>query len=219
MALEIFWTSGSAACERVLLTLAVKGVSYASRPIRLSRREQRQPDFLAINPRGKVPVLRDGALVLRESIAIMAYLDRCFPEPPLFGTNAEEHGQTHCFIGEHESYFRPAMLGVVRPILHGAPGAIAERAGEIRSAAAALRDELGRLDAALADRQWLVGARLGAADLAIYPDVELVMRAGARPAAERLDLGLGDRWPNVAAWRARLAAACPRAWSNEEDRW
>ena len=41
----------------------------------LRKGEQHTPDFLAVNPNGKVPVLVDGDLVLWESTAIMARLD------------------------------------------------------------------------------------------------------------------------------------------------
>jgi glutathione S-transferase len=209
MALEVFWASGSTPAWRVLLTLAVKGAPYESRAIRLTRRDQRRPDFLDVNPRGKVPAIRDGAFTLRESLAIMAYLDRRFPDPPLYGATAEEHGRIQCFIHEHEGYFRPPMLGVVRPILYGGPGAIAGKEDDIRAAGAALREEIAALEAALAGRSWLVGDRVSAADIAVYPGIELVLRAAARPSAARFDFGLlplADRFPAVAAWRARIEA-------------
>jgi glutathione S-transferase len=209
MALEVFWASGSTPAWRVLLTLAIKGVPYVSRPIRLMRREQRRPEFLAVSPRGKVPAIRDGDFTLHESIAIMAYLDRRYPDPPLFGESAEEHGRIHAAIAEHEGYFRPPMLDIVRPILYGGPGAVDRRADDIRAAAVTLREEFARLDAALAGRAWLVGDRLTAADVAVYPGLHLVLRAAARPSAVRLDLGLlpiADRFPHVAAWCARIEA-------------
>jgi len=204
MALEVFWASGSTPAWRVLLTLAIKGAPYTSRPIRLLRREQRRPEFLAVSPRGKVPAIRDGDFTLHESIAIMAYLDRRFPDPPLFGESAEEHGRIHAAIAEHEAYFRPPMLEIVRPILYGGPGAVDRGAENIRAAAATLREEIGRLDAALAGRAWLVGERLTAADVAVYPGLQLVLRAAARPSAARLDLGLAPLADRVAAWCARI---------------
>ncbi len=52
----------------------------------------RRPPTLELNPRGKVPTLKDGDFAVYESIAIMAYLDRKYTEPPLFGETPEETG-------------------------------------------------------------------------------------------------------------------------------
>lgn len=209
MALEVYWASGSTPAWRVLLTLAVKSAPYESRMIRLTRREQTRPDFLAVNPRGKVPAIRDGSFTLRESIAIMAYLDRRFPAPPLFGETPEETGLIHCAIAEHESYYRTPMLAFVRPILYGGPGATTGQDEALRTAGAAIRAELARLEATLDTSPYVVNARLSAADIAVYPNVQLTLRAAARPIAQRLDLGLAplaDRFPSIAAWCARIEA-------------
>ena len=90
--LEVFWGSGSQPAWAVLLTLEVKRVPYTSRLLSFSAGEHKTPEFLRLNPRHKVPVLKDGEFVLNESQAIMAYLDRKFPEPPLFGRDAAETG-------------------------------------------------------------------------------------------------------------------------------
>ena len=108
MTLEVIWGSGSPFAWRVLLTLEVKGLGYELRLIQFSREEQRSPEHLALNPRGKVPVLRDGDYVLSESLAIMAYLDRKHPEPPLFGRSAEEKGLIWKAISECDNYSVPA---------------------------------------------------------------------------------------------------------------
>ena len=46
----------------------------------------KSPEFLALNPRGAVPVLVDGDLVLSQNQAILHYLDERFPEAKLFGS-------------------------------------------------------------------------------------------------------------------------------------
>ena len=90
MAIEVFWGSGSPFAWRVLLALEAKGLAYQSRLLEFSKGDSKTPEFLALNPRGQVPVLRDGGYVVYESIAILAYLERKYPEPPLFGATPKK---------------------------------------------------------------------------------------------------------------------------------
>src|SRR3954470_18066619 len=76
MGLELYWGSGSPFAWRVMLTLEVKRLSYESKLLEFSKSEHKTPSFLRLNPRGKIPVLKDGDLVLYESLAIMAYLEK-----------------------------------------------------------------------------------------------------------------------------------------------
>jgi glutathione S-transferase len=65
-----------------------EGISYEGKLLETSKDELKTPEFLAINPLGRVPALRDGNFTLHESLAIMVYLDRKHPSPPLFGRTA-----------------------------------------------------------------------------------------------------------------------------------
>ena len=204
--MEIYWFSGSAPSWRVLLTLAIKGVRYDSRLLNVSQGDLKTPYFLAINPRGKVSALRDGDFVLTESLAIMVYLDRAYPDPPLFGGTAAEAGRVWEIISASESYFQASALGVILPIFIGSAH---EKATEVRAAAAGARNELAVLEAALEiGDSWLAGGRVSAADIAVYPYLEGLLRAAGKDAAEPLDLGLlpfAERYPALAAWRERVA--------------
>jgi glutathione S-transferase len=104
---EIYWISGSPFAWRVLLTAEVKGISYEGKLLEASKDELKTPEFLAINPLGRVPALRDGNFTLHESLAIMVYLDRKHPSPPLFGRTAEEAGRIFQCISEFISDFGP----------------------------------------------------------------------------------------------------------------
>jgi glutathione S-transferase len=73
---EIYWISGSPFAWRVLLTAEVKGIPYEGKLLEASKGELKTPEFLAINPLGRVPAIRDGNFTLHESLAIMVYLDR-----------------------------------------------------------------------------------------------------------------------------------------------
>lgn len=56
------------------------GVDFEAVSVDLTRREHCNPDFLELNPAGKVPVLIDGGLVLNESVAIVLYLAEKYPD-------------------------------------------------------------------------------------------------------------------------------------------
>ena len=205
MTIEVIWGSGSPFAWRVLLTLEVKGLSYESRLIQFSRGDHRSPEHLALNPRGKVPVLRDGDYVLSESLAIMAYLDRKYPEPPIFGGSAEETGLVWKAISEFQSYVGPLVDRVVVPAFGIRPIDVAD----LQAAAGELHGELGRLEEAASTRGWLALERLSAADLAVYPLVEALLRAAGKEAVRPLGLGflpLAESYPALEDWRQRIAA-------------
>jgi len=73
----------SSASYRVRIALNIKGVRHESVAHHLRRQEQRDPQYLAINPQGLVPALVVGGEVLTQSLAICEYLDEVFPDPPL----------------------------------------------------------------------------------------------------------------------------------------
>lgn len=88
-ALTLFHFPG--ACSRVTLNaLEEIGVPYEDRPVDISSGEQRQPSYLEINPKGKVPALRIGEHVLAENAAILHYLHVQHPSAHLLPTPAEE---------------------------------------------------------------------------------------------------------------------------------
>lgn len=206
MALKVYWGSGSPFAWRVLLTMAVKRLPYESRLLEFSKQDHKSPDYLELNPRGKVPTLKDGDFVLYESLAIMAYLDRKYPDPPIFGTTAQETGLIWRAISETESYLVAPGAKVIAPIFFGKG---LERTDEIQAAAATIRDELKRTDAALAGSVWMVGPCISAADIALFPLIQLLLRAASKDAAKPFNLGfspLGQNYPNIAAWVKRVEA-------------
>src|SRR5438105_13127603 len=69
MALEIFWGSGSPFSWRVLLGAEIKGLTYESRLLEFSKGHMKTLDFLQMNPRARVPVIRDAGFVVYEALA------------------------------------------------------------------------------------------------------------------------------------------------------
>src|SRR5712691_10378196 len=77
-------------CQRAIVVLAEKKLPYETVPIDLKKGEQKKPDFLKLNPYGKVPVIIDGTTVLYESLMINEYLEEKYLEPPLL---PKDHGK------------------------------------------------------------------------------------------------------------------------------
>lgn len=208
MAIDLYWGSGSGPAWRALLALQLKGVPYNAHLLSFSKRETRTPEHLARNPRGKVPVLVDGDTTVSESLAVLAYLDRRFPEPPLFGQTAAETGQVWRLLMEHENHVNPAFSAVYRPLFFGSwekdPVAVREAIPAAVAEIQAIADQL-------AASPFLVGDRLSAADLVTYIGLRLMDRAATRPAAANFELGydpLCARFPVLAPW-ARTIEAIP----------
>ncbi len=204
--IEVYWISGSPYSWRALLALESKRAPYVSRLLDFSKGETKTPEFLALSPRGKVPALKDGDVVQTESLAILAYLDRKIPEPPLFGRTAEEAGRIWQAVSESVYYLEPAGRRIATRIFFGDA---TEDASAIRGAVGEVQAELRTMEVALARRSWLAGDDLSAADIAVYPFVELLLRAAGKEAAEPLDLRLlpfATTYPAIAAWRERVRA-------------
>jgi glutathione S-transferase len=205
MAIEIFWISGSPFAWRVQLALELKRLPYQSRLLERSKGEHKSPEFLALNPRGQVPVLRDGDVVVRESLAILAYLDKQYPEPPIFGRTGAEAAAIWQEVLESGA----AASELERFILPFYFGESVTKEAEVRAALPAVRGELDRLEQALAGKQWLAAGAVSAADIAAYPLVRSVVRAAEKPEAARFEAGVipvAARRPAVAAWMARIEA-------------
>ena len=103
--LQIWWGSGSQPGKpsnpfpdyvkfelawAVLIAAEEKKIPYISNLISFSKKEHKTEEFLARNPRGQVPTIQDGDVVVYESKAILHYLDVAYPENPLFPVDLKQ---------------------------------------------------------------------------------------------------------------------------------
>ena len=206
MAVEVFWGSGSPFAWSVMLAMEVKGVPYTGHLLSFSDGDLKKPEFLAMNPRGKVPVVRDGDFTIAESNAILAWLEAKAPQPALFGSNAEQTGAIWRAVLEHAAYFQHHTHAISGAVFYKK---MEEKAEEVKASAIAVGEELARYEAALSKGDWLVGKTMSAADLVAYPPFELVSPLAARPEVKAFGLGFDKGWdayPALSAWRARIKA-------------
>jgi glutathione S-transferase len=202
--IEVHWASGSCNSWCVLLALAVKRVPYASKLLQLSKREHKTAEYLALNPRGKVPCIRDGEFVLYESLAILTYLDRKYPDPPLYGETPAEAALIARLVAEDRFYLEPKLDALLIPFYRGK---VAEIVEELPQKANAVHEELVRLEALLGQGDYLAGPRLSAADLTVFPHLQHLRRGLLRPDVQAHDLGspsYAERYPRLEAWNARI---------------
>ena len=95
MKLYEYWRSS--ASFRVRIGLNVKQVAYESMPVDLRLGEQ-SGDYTEINIAGLVPALRIGDDVMSQSVAILNYLDRHYPQPALYPTDPIERAQVEALV-------------------------------------------------------------------------------------------------------------------------
>jgi glutathione S-transferase len=215
MAIELYWGSSSAYCWRVLLALEHKGLAFQSHPLKFDQQEHKAPQLLAMNPRGRLPVLRDGDYVVFESVAVLYYLDRKYPEPPIFGRSAEESGVIMRVICEYQAYAEPSLMQIIGNMLYRREPTLGEDAARIMAEAMhRAAGEARTIERRLAQSDWVVGESFSAADMVIYPDIRLLLRALERPGAQELAarfLPLEINYPALGRWLDRVAAIAPKS--------
>ena len=203
---EIYFISGSPPCWSIMLALTLKGLSFAPRRLNNSKREHKSASFLDINPRGTVPVLVDNEITVRETNAILAYLDAAYPNAPLFGTNAAQTAEVWQIVCEAGHRLRTPIGNTVRPIFRGRAE---EMEVEIKASMEPVYQELKAFDLVLSKHPYLCGKEITAADVVVYPALMQLLRGATRAGAEALELQvmpLDIYYPNLASWVQQIEA-------------
>lgn len=181
---------------KVRLLMSFLGVAYEKVEVDLMADEQHQAPFLAINPRGEVPVLVDGELVLRDSAAILVYVagrngdGQWWPEDPAGQAAIVE------WIAFAASWVQYGVFTARAMVSFGIPGNGLPHDHTDGLAEARIRGQrsLEILDTHLTSADWLASGRATIADIAVFPYVAL---------APMGDISL-DPYPAVRAWIARF---------------
>lgn len=149
-------------CHKARMLLSVLGIDYELVPVNLAGAENRGADYLAINPLGKVPVLDNDGVVLRDSQAILIYLARkagaedWYPSDPA----GEAEVAQWLMFAVNEIWVGPALA---RAALRFG------RDVDLPRAQAAAHDALAFLDKHLSTNDWLALGRPTIGDIACYP--------------------------------------------------
>ena len=200
--LTLYYGSGSPYAWRVNLALEHKALPYERKVLSFAKGDLKQPEYLALNPRGKVPVLTDGGFVLYESSAITEYLDEAYPAQGqrLFPGDPQRRAIQRRVIVEFNDYFEKAA----DPLWTQAFSRKAEERDLAAVAAGrdAARAELDRIASGFAG-DFFGGSGPGAADFCVYTMLGFVRRCELKvPEVAFADL-LGPRYGK---WMERMDA-------------
>jgi glutathione S-transferase len=193
MPIKLYDAVPSSNSDRVKIALHEKGLPYERSTLVLAQKDQKRPEFLKLNPYGKVPVIDDNGQILFESCIINEYLDEKYPDPPLMPKDPYLRGRGRVLIDyalnyTHEPYW--ALRGEMLKPANGRNTAIIDE--KHRS----LRDLLGYLEMDLGDKPYFLGD-FSLTDIAIVPRALRMEAYGALPAPSL---------PHLNAWLERMKA-------------
>ena len=200
MALTFYFGSGSPFAWKVWLTLEHKGIPYTPKRLSFDADETRKPEFLAINPRGRVPTIVDDGFALYESNAICEYLEEQYPQKPLLPKDAKGRALVRRLMGEADDSLSKLESDLMDKVLYR-PAAERDPT-QIEDAKAKLREELAYWRGYL-EGDFFAGP-LSLADFAIYPYMRMSVRIEER--APGLGLKREELPANLAAWLKRIEA-------------
>jgi len=191
MAITLYDAVPSSNSDRVKIALHEKGLPYERVTLVLANKDQKRPEFLKLNPYGKVPVINDGGQVLFESCIINEYLDEKYPDPPLMPKDPYLRGRGRVLVDYALNYIHEPYWALRGEMLK--PEA-ARNSAVLEDTRQSLRALLQYLEDALGDKPYFLGG-LSLCDIAILPRFLRMETYGALPAR-----GL----PRINAWLQRL---------------
>ena len=201
MAITLYYGSGSPYAWRAQLALEHKALPYELKVLSFAAGDTRKPEFLALNPRHRVPVLVEDDFVLYESSAIVEYLDDAYPGrgAPLFPGDARTRAIIRRMICEVDEDFDAALDPLTTQAFSKKPE---ERdAKAIADSRKALVDELALVSQSMRG-DYLAGP-LSAADYALYTLLAFVWRSEIKLPDLDADSMLT---PQLARWKKRIEA-------------
>ena len=113
MTITLHAMSGSPFSWKVALALEYKQLNYELCWLSADAGDLKRPEFAALNPRRRAPVLTDGNVALYESSAIVQYLEDAYPEPTLFPGDLATRALTYRLLAEVDGEDSVLVEGLV----------------------------------------------------------------------------------------------------------
>jgi glutathione S-transferase len=169
--IKLYDTPASGNCHKARLMLGLLGLDYRKINVDLSAKEQMKPEFVALNPLRKVPVLDDNGYVLRDSQAILVYLAEKYGKGKWYPKDAEGRGEVQQWLSlaVNEVFNGLAICRAIAKFGRKADPKVAREIGE---------QALHVMQLRLKQRNWLATHEPTIADIACYPYTALANEGG-----------------------------------------
>ncbi len=193
--MKLYYHPASPFVRKVLIVASLLGIQLETQRVDLFAGEGQSPEFLRLNPLGKVPTLVDGDFSLWESNAIVQYLAALAPDSALLPGDARSRADILRWQFWETANWAPTCAvyvfeNVLKPML-GRGEADAE---ELKKAEEKFHRFAKALDGHLAVHTWLVGDTMTLADLSVAP-ILMYAEPGKYPM---------EAYPHIAAWFGKI---------------
>ena len=162
-------------CQKVRVVLAEKDLEFEKVLVDLRKQDQKTPEFLQLNPYGKVPVLVDEETVVYDSTVINEYLEEEYPLPALMPEDSESRARVRLLEDYCDNSFIPPTTTLLAQALKPDGERDEQRVEQAREE---LRRCLYFLREKLDGNQFLVGNQFTLADAAYAPRMMVLGRLG-----------------------------------------
>ena len=180
--------------RKVRIALLEKGLEFERINVDLSKREQKNPEYLKIHPFGQVPALDDEGFVIYDSTIINEYLEDEYPYPSLMPTDSEGRARVRVLEDFRDAHFNPLFLHIMQEMRKPEGERDSTR---MENAKNQISLAFERLEKELQGKEYLVGV-FSLADAAFMSNIDQLDRFGITVDAAK--------YPETAAWIARLKA-------------
>ena len=180
--------------RKVRIALLEKGLEFERINVDLSKREQKNPEYLKINPFGQIPALNDEGFIVYDSTIINEYLEDEYPYPSLMPKDSEGRARARMLEDFRDGHFNPYFVHIIYELRKPEGERDTTR---VDNAKAEIVKAFDRIEMELNRKEYLAGP-FSLADTAFMSNIDLLDRFGIA-----VDAG---KYPNTVAWIARLKA-------------
>ncbi|HLK99910.1 MAG TPA: glutathione S-transferase family protein [Myxococcaceae bacterium] len=191
--MKLYQLPMSNASFKVRALLSELGIDCELVSVDMSKGAHKAPEFLKMNPNGKIPVLEDNGFVVWESNAIICYLAALKPEKGLLPTDPKGMALVHQWLQWQATTLSGSVLDVMMQTVYARMLGRQKDEAKLAAGLEKVQRDLGTLEMGLGDKEYICG-KLSIADFSLVSAIQPRAHMG-------FDL---EAFPKVKAWTARM---------------